>query len=86
MPMQIAPQGMLALKARAAQGDPQAQQMLQELGSGSPSMTSPSPMPNPGVPPQGAMTQSQFGNSQPIPPDVAARRAQQLIKLLRERE
>lgn len=85
MPMQIAPQGMLALKARAAQGDPQAQQMLQELGSQMSPPPSPT-MPNPGMPPQGAMTQSQFGNSQPIPPDVAARRAQQLIKLLRERE
>lgn len=82
MPMQIAPQGMLALKARAAQGDPQAQQMLQELGMAPPGMQGQQP---PMAPPQGDMTQSQFGNAQKVPPDVAAKRAAQLIKLLRER-
>lgn len=31
------------------------------------------------------MSQSGFGNGAPIPPDVQARRAQQLIQLLRQR-
>lgn len=83
MPMQIAPQGMLALKSRAAQGDPQAIQMLQDLGMAPPGMQGQQQPPM--APPQGDMTQSQFGNAQKVPPDVAAKRAAQLIKLLRER-
>jgi hypothetical protein len=35
--------------------------------------------------PPGAMAQSEFGRGGPIPPDVQARRAAQLIKMLRAR-
>lgn len=67
-------QKMIALQEAAANGDPQAQAMLQQMqGGGQP-------------PPQGGMTQSQFGNGgQPIPADVQAQRAKQLIQLLRQR-
>jgi len=79
---QIAARGpILQLQERAAMGDPQAQQMLQQMqaqqqGGGGPP---------PGGPP-GGMSQSEFGNGgQPVPPDVQARRARQLIELLRAR-
>lgn len=78
MPMQTPPMGMMDLQMRARQGDPQAIAMLQELqgGGGMP----------PQAPPQGGMSQSQFGGGgQPIPADIQARRAQQLIALLRSR-
>jgi hypothetical protein len=67
---------MIALQEAAANGDPKAQQILmqmqqQQQGGGAP---------------QGGMSQSQFGNGgQPVPPDVQARRAKQLIELLRAR-
>ena len=82
MPMQTPPMGMLNLQERARQGDPQAIQMLQELqgGQGQPPQLG---MPPPGP---GGMSQSQFGGGRPVPPDVAARRAQQLIELLRARD
>lgn len=66
----------LALQERAAMGDPQAQQQLamiqqQQQGGGG------------GAP---GMTQTQFGNGgQPVPADVQAQRAKQLIQLLRAR-
>lgn len=70
---------MIQLQEDAANGDPQAQQMLQQMqmqaqgGAGGP-------------PPQGGMGQSQFGNGgQPVPVDVQAKRAKQLIELLRAR-
>lgn len=91
MPMQMAPAGMLQLKQRAAQGDPQAIEMLQALGAmppqGQPSMGSTGPSMAPQAPPQGDMTQSQFGNGgMPVSPDEKARRAAQLIKMLRARQ
>lgn len=68
-------QKMIALQEAAANGDPQAQQILQQMqGGGQPQ----------GAPP--GMSQSQFGNGgQPAPPDVQAQRAKQLIQLLRQR-
>lgn len=66
---------MLQLQEAAAAGDPQAQQMLMQMqGQGG------------GSPPQGGMSQSEFGNGgQPVPVDVQAKRAKQLIELLRAR-
>jgi hypothetical protein len=70
--------GMMDLQMRARQGDPQAIAMLQELQGGG--------MPAQGMPPQG-MTQSQFGGGgRPIPADIQARRAKQLIEMLRARD
>lgn len=67
---------MIQLQEAAANGDPRAQQMLQQMqggGGGQP-------------PPQGGMSQSEFGNGgQPVPADVQAKRARQLIELLRAR-
>lgn len=54
---------------------------------GMPPMQGAQPMPGAGgMPPAGGMTQSEFGGGgAPIPADVQARRAQQLIQLLRSR-
>jgi len=80
------------LQAMAAAGEPQAIAMLRALaaqqGGGAPQgMPPPGAVPPQGAPPQGAppMSQSQFGNGGPVPPDVQARRAQQLIQMLRMR-
>lgn len=76
---QTPPMGMMDLQMRARQGDPQAIAMLQELQGGG--------MPAQGIPPQGGMTQSQFGGGgRPIPADIQARRAKQLIEMLRARD
>lgn len=77
MPMD--PMGTIDLQRRARQGDPQAIATLQELQGGSQGQ----PMP---TSPQPGMSQSQFGNGQPVPADVQARRAKQLIELLRARD
>jgi hypothetical protein len=76
MPMQMAPSGTLALQQRAAQGDPAAIEQLQALGMMPPQQA-------PQQPPPGAMTQQQFAAPKQVPPDIAAKRAQQLIKMLR---
>lgn len=69
---------MIALQKAASNGDPQAQQMLQQMQMQAPQGA--------GGPPQGGMSQSQFGNGgQPVPVDVQAKRAKQLIELLRAR-
>jgi hypothetical protein len=78
--------GIANLRMRARQGDPQAIQELQMIqaemgaqGGGMPPQGQP-------MPPQGGMSQSQFGGGgQPIPADIQARRAQQLIQMLRAR-
>jgi hypothetical protein len=75
--------GVANLRMRAQQGDPQAIQELQfieqQMGSGG----------QPGMPPQGVPPgQGQLspqGGGGPIPSDVQARRAKQLIELLRAR-
>lgn len=83
MPGQIPMAGVLALKQRAAQGDPSAVQELQMLGMGGPQGAPQQPQ----MPPQGAMSQSDFGNGgKQVPPDVQAKRAKQLIELLRARQ
>jgi hypothetical protein len=78
MAMETPPMGLINLQQRARQGDPQAIQMLQALmGGGQPPM----------APPQGGMSQAQFsGGGQPIPADIQARRAKQLIEMLRARD
>lgn len=82
MAMETPPMGLLNLQQRARQGDPQAIAMLQELqGGGMP----PQGMPPQGVPPgQGQL--SPQGGGAPIPSDVQARRAKQLIEMLRARD
>ena len=90
MPMQTPPMGLANLQMRAQQGDPQAIQMLQELmGGGGPPGGPPGAGGPPPGPPQGGpppqMSQSQFGNGGPVPADIQAQRAQQLIQLLRAR-
>lgn len=66
---------MIALQEAAANGDPQAQAMLQQMQ-----------MQQQGGAPQGGMSQSEFGGGgRPVPPDVQAKRAKQLIELLRAR-
>lgn len=82
MPMQTPPMGLLDLQRRARQGDPQAIQLLQELQGSQGGMPPGGPMPGPG-----GMSQSQFGGGgQPVPADVQARKAQQLIEMLRARD
>lgn len=83
------------LEAMAAAGDPRAIAMLQQLqaqgggGGGMPPMQGAGPMPPMGpaggMPPPGQGQLSPQGGGAPIPPDVQARRAQQLIQMLRAR-
>jgi hypothetical protein len=73
---QLAGRGqMLQLQERAALGDPEAIAQLQQMQA----------QQQGGRPPgQPGMSQSEFGNGgAPVPPDVQARRAKQLIELLR---
>ena len=85
-PRMLAPQmlrnrdQLIQLQMAAANGDPQAQAMLQQMQGGGGA---------PGGPPQQppGMSQSQFsgyGNGA-VPPDVAAARTKKLIELLRAR-
>lgn len=91
--MQIAaaqgdPQAQQALAQLAQQGGGAPQGMAPGgPPGGMPPMQGAQPMPGAGgMPPAGDMSQSQFGNGgAPIPPDVQARRAQQLIQMLRAR-
>lgn len=77
--------GVANLRMRAQQGDPQAIQELQfieqQVGSGGAPQGGP-----PGMPPPGQGQLSPQGGGRPVPPDVAARRAKQLIELLRARD
>ena len=85
MPMQTPPMGMLDLQRRARMGDPDAIATLQELGAGGGGMSPQGMPPQGGVPPgQGQL--SPQGGGQPIPADVQARRAKQLIEMLRARD
>ncbi len=78
VPPALDPNRMMALKEAAANGDPQAIQVLQQMQGGG--------APQGGPPQQPGMSQQQFGNGgQPVPADVQARRAKQLIELLRAR-
>ena len=89
MPYETPPMGMLNLQQRARQGDPQAIQLLQELGGGGMPPQQPGMVP-PGqgqLSPQGGMSQSQFGGGgQPVPADAQARKAKMLIEMLRRRD
>lgn len=76
------PNRMMQIREAAQNGDPQAQQMLQQMSGGAPQGGPPQGGPPPGPP---GMSQSQFGNGQPVPEDVQRRRAEQLIQLLRAR-
>lgn len=80
MPYETPPMGMLNLQQRARQGDPQAIQLLQELGGGG------MPPQQPGMVPPGQGQLSPQGGGAPIPADVQARRAKQLIEMLRARD
>ena len=89
------PMGLANLQMRAQQGDPQAIQMLQELmgpggnpgaGAGPGGPPPGQGGPPPGMVPPGQGQLSQQGGGAPIPPDVQARRAQQLIELLRSHQ
>ena len=85
MAMETPPMGLLNLQQRARQGDPQAIQLLQELGQGGGGVPPQGMAPQGGVPPgQGQL--SPQGGGAPIPSDVQARRAKQLIEMLRARD
>lgn len=79
VPAQMDPNRMAMIREAAANGDPQAQAMLQQIQGGGQ------------TPPQGqppGMSQSQFsgyGNGAPVPADVQAQKAKQLIQILRAR-
>ena len=77
------------LEAMAAAGDPRAIAMLQQMqaaqGGGAPQGMPPGGGAPQGMPPPGMGQLSPQGGGAPIPPDVQARRAQQLIQLLRAR-
>lgn len=92
---QMDPRLILQLQEAAANGDPGAQQQLQQLRGQMPGAGGAPPMgPAGAMPPAGGMpgaggpppmSQSQFGNGAPVSPDVKARQAQQLIQMLRAR-
>lgn len=75
---------LIELQERAAMGDIEAQRAIQRFNGQAPPSAPMTPY-APTQPASAPMTQSQFSNSKPVPPDVAARRQQQLIQLLRKR-
>lgn len=77
------------LESMAAAGDPRAIAALQEqqrMQGGGGGMPPGGPGGPPGMPPPGQGQLSPQGGGMPIPPDVQARRAQQLIQLLRAQQ
>lgn len=89
VPPQLNPQVMMQLREAAANGDPRAIAQLQAFQGAQGAQPAQGAAPAGAMPGAGGappMTQSQFGNGgAPIPPDVQARRAQQLIQMLRAR-
>jgi hypothetical protein len=95
IPLALDPGRMRQLQIAAAQGDPQAIQALQGMQGAQPMqgagpMAGAPPMggggpPGGGMPPPGMGQLSPQGGGAPVSPDVAARRAQDLIRILRQR-
>lgn len=89
MPLALDPGRLRQLQIAASQGDPQAQAVLQGMqgggappgGGGMPPMQGAQPM----APLPGMGQLSPQGGGAPVSPDVAARRAQDLINILRRR-
>lgn len=81
IPLALDPNRLMELKMRAAQGDPQAVQVLQSMQGGG---GGPPGGPPPGMVPPGQGQLSPQGGSPPSS-DVQAQRARQLIELLRAR-